>query len=59
MTKEQRIAHDKARELTAKCNQIVKTMKVNKAGGMKFTFEYLRWVKSLMIERDRLWSLSA
>lgn len=59
MNKEQILAREKARELTVKCNQIVKTMKVNKAGGMKFSFQYLRWVKSLMIERDRLWSLSA
>ena len=49
---------DKARELTVQVNQIIKTMKTNKKAGMVFSFEYLRWVKSLMIERDRLWSIS-
>jgi hypothetical protein len=30
----------------------------NKKAGHNFSFEYRRWVKSLMIERDRLWELS-
>lgn len=49
---------EKARELTLKVNGILKVMKQNKAAGVNFSFEYRRWVKQLMIERDRLWELS-
>ena len=49
---------EKARNLTTKVNGIIRTMKQNKAAGHSFSFEYRRWVKTLMIERDRMWELS-
>lgn len=47
---------DQARELTTKVNGILKTYNQNKSAGVKHSFEYLRWVKNLMIERDNLWA---
>jgi hypothetical protein len=49
---------EKARQLTTKVNQIIKTMTQNKKAGYAPTFEYLRYVVGLKIERDRLWELS-
>lgn len=47
---------DQARDLTLKVNSLLRTYNQNKAAGIKHSFEYLRWLKSLMIERDNLWA---
>jgi len=54
-TKQQYIARDKARAQTVKVNGIIKVMKQNKAAGLKYSFEYMRWVVGQKQYRDALW----